>query len=321
MRRLIVEGEILTGNKRSIVVLLAAYNGDKYIIEQLDSIIAQKHVKLSIIISVDKSSDSTFLIAKEYTLRYPNVISILPYGEKYGSAGQNFIRLLYEVNFSGYQYISFADQDDIWHVEKLHRAITELELRDVDSYSANVTAFWGTGREVLIKKNHAQVEFDYLFESAGPGCTFLFNQRLAKALQKHLKSKAANLQDLWLHDWYCYSFARFNKFKWHIDSTSLMKYRQHSSNEIGANLGWASFKSRLNVVLSGDGFFKVLTQAAFIGQLDVEPIKLLNKRSRFSMFKLFLISWKCRRALSHKVMLSVACLLFVITGFPNREPK
>lgn len=308
-------------SKPSVAVLLAAYNGEQYIEEQLDSIIAQKGVKPAIIISVDKCSDSTLEVAEKYVLQYPEIISILPYGDKYGSAGQNFIRLLLEVDLVKYQYISFADQDDIWLVNKLERAIDELELKNVDAYSANVTAFWETGREALVKKDYKQVEFDYLFESPGPGCTFVFNQRLAISFQKHLQSKSKELKLLWLHDWYCYSFARFNGFKWYIDSVPLMKYRQHNNNEVGANSGWSSFKSRLKVILSGDGFIKVLTQASFIGQLDLKPMQLLNNNSRFSMFKLLLISWKCRRQLSHKILLSLACLIFIILGCPSHDSK
>ncbi|MDN3632443.1 glycosyltransferase [Vibrio lentus] len=308
-------------NKPSVVVLLAAYNGEQYIAEQLNTIIAQKGVKLSILISVDKSTDSTLMIAQDYESKYPDIVTVLPYGDKYGSAGQNFTRLLCDVDFSGYQYISFADQDDIWLPDKLQRAIVELEFNGVDGYSANVTAFWETGREALIKKDYKQVEFDYLFESPGPGCTFVFNRRLALSLKKHLLSKKDDLNKLWLHDWYCYSFARFNEFKWFIDSVPLMKYRQHSSNEVGANDGWASFKNRLKVILSGDGFSKVLTQAYFIGQSELEPIKLIKNRSRFSMFRLLFVSWKCRRQFSHKMMLSVACLLFIIIGCSYRDSE
>ncbi|WP_122046764.1 glycosyltransferase [Vibrio atlanticus] len=308
-------------SKPQVAVLLAAYNGEQYIAEQIDTIIAQKEVQVSIIISVDKSSDRTLIIAQEYEVKYPGIVTVLPYGNKYGSAGQNFARLLLDVDFSNYQYISFADQDDIWLPGKLQRAVAELESKCADAYSSNVTAFWETGREVLVKKNYKQVEFDYLFESPGPGCTFLFSQHLVIALQKHLISKKSELEQLWMHDWYCYSFARFNEFKWYIDSAPLMRYRQHGGNEVGANEGWLSFKNRFKIILSGSGFSKVLTQAYFIGQSELEPIKLIENRSRFSMCRLLFITWKCRRQFSHKAMLSVACLLFIIIGFSHRKPE
>lgn len=297
-----------------IVVLLAAYNGEKYISEQLDSILKQEGVNLSVIISLDKSDDSTLSIINNYISKYPNRIKLLPYGSCYGSAGQNFIRLLTQVDFSKYQYISFADQDDIWPTEKLITAINSINDKKIDGYSSNVTAFWNTGLTKLVKKDYKQTEFDYLFESPGPGCTFVLTSRLAQAIQVHLLSKCKELENLWLHDWYCYSFARFNDFKWHIDSKAMMAYRQHNSNEVGANSGWKGFISRLAVILKGDGFTKVLTQAVFIGQKQSKPIQLIKSKKRLSMLRLFLISWSCRRQRLHKVMLSMACLIFFIKG-------
>lgn len=298
----------------NIAVLLAAYNGEQYITEQLDSILNQEKVKLTIFVSVDQCSDSTLSIVKNYLNEFPESLNILPYGKKYGSAGQNFVRLLSEVCFENYDYVSFADQDDIWAPKKLEIALYEMTKNKVDGFSSNVTAFWESGKTKLVQKNFPQVSFDYLFESPGPGCTFVLTQSLAKEIQTHILSKNNELENLWLHDWYCYSFARFNNFKWYIDSKPMMAYRQHGSNEVGANSGWKGFISRLKVILQGDGFTKVLTQAEFIGQCESKPIQLIKSKKRISMIKLFLISWKCRRQKLHKVLLSLACLIFFIKG-------
>ena len=298
----------------TIAVLLAAYNGEQYIREQLNSILNQKKVDLSIIISVDKCNDATLFVANEYACKYPEKIFVLSYGKKYGSAGRNFVRLLFDVNFKPYQYISFADQDDIWLPNKLNRAVSEMKKNHADGYSSNVTAFWMSGKTKLVKKSFPQVDFDYLFESPGPGCTFLLSSCLAKSIQAHIVSKTNELQNLWLHDWYCYSFARSNHFCWYIDPKPMMLYRQHSSNEVGANSGWKSFITRLNIIMNGDGFIKVLAQASFIGQNESFPIKLLKSKKRMSMLKLLFISWKCRRRTLHKIMFSIACVIFFIKG-------
>lgn len=302
-----------------VAVLLAAYNGEQYIREQLNSILTQQHIDLSIIISVDKCNDSTLSIVNGYASMYPNIISVLPYGKKYGSAGKNFIRLLCDVNFDSYQYISFADQDDIWLPNKLERAISEMKKNYVDGYSSNVTAFWESGKKKLVVKSFPQVNFDYLFESPGPGCTFVLSSYLSRAIQDHLISKSNELQNLWLHDWYCYSFARFNDFSWYIDPKPMMMYRQHSSNDVGANSGWKSFITRWKVIMKGDGFTKVLNQALFIGQNKIKPIQLIKSKKRISMLKLLFISGQCRRQWSHKLMLSVACLIFFIKGCDYNE--
>jgi len=299
-----------------IVVLLAAYNGEQYIEEQLDSILKQRGVDLSVIISVDKSNDTTLSIVNGYVKRYPN-IQLLPYGDSYGSAGKNFTRLLCEVDFSSYQYVSFADQDDIWLPEKLKRAVCELEKNNADAYSSNVTAFWTSGKKKLVKKSYSQVEFDHLFESPGPGCSFLLSGELSKQIQSHLQAKSKENKFIWMHDWYCYSFARHNGFNWYIDSAPSMLYRQHESNVVGANSGWRGFAIRLKSIMQGDGFNEVLNQAFFIGQDKNLPIKLISTtNSRLSMLRLFFIAWKCRRKPSHKIMLSIACLIFFIKGNP-----
>ena len=301
-------------NKESkVVVLLAAYNGEKYIKKQLDSILNQRGVDFSIIISVDKSNDSTLLIVNEYVNEYSNVY-ILPYGESYGSAGKNFTRLLCEVNLLSYQYISFADQDDIWLPDKLNRAVCELEKNNADAYSSNVTAFWETGKKKLVNKSYPQVEFDHLFESPGPGCSFLLSYDLALLIQTHLQSKLKQNQFIWMHDWYCYSFARHHGFNWYIDPVPLMLYRQHQSNVVGANLGWKGFITRCASVLNGEGFYHVLQQAKFIGQDKVLPIELLASNNRMSILKLCFVTYKCRRKLLHKVMLSAVCFYFFIKG-------
>lgn len=298
----------------NVAVLLAAYNGAQYIKEQLDSILNQQGVNLSIFISVDKCSDATLSIVNEYLSKHPEVLTILPYGKRYGSAGRNFIRLLCEVQFDSFEYISFADQDDIWLSNKLDRAVSEVRARGVDGYSSNVTAFWESGKTRLVNKSFRQVDFDFLFESPGPGCTFVLSKSLAKSIQAHLLSKSNNLENVWLHDWYCYSFARFKGFSWYIDPEPMMQYRQHSTNEVGANSGWHSFINRLKVIIKGEGFEKVLSQASFTGQNEVLPIKLIKSKKRIAMLKLLAISWQCRRQPLHKVMLSLACLIFFIKG-------
>jgi rhamnosyltransferase len=298
----------------SIAVLLAAYNGEQYINEQLDSILSQEGVDLSIIISVDKCTDSTLSIVNNYASTHPSNIQVLPYGKKYGSAGSNFTRLLCEVNLNPYQYISFADQDDIWLPEKLERAVSEIEKNNTDGYSSNVTAFWETGKTKLIEKSFQQVEFDYLFESPGPGCTFLLTRDLTTQIQSQLQERLREGKLLWMHDWYCYSFARFYGFSWHIDPKPMMLYRQHALNVIGANSGLIGFIRRLRTIINGDFFYNVVMQAKLIGQEQCLPIRLIHKSKRLAMFQLLLISWKCRRQPSHKIMLSIVCLVLFFKG-------
>lgn len=232
--------------KCKILVLLAVYNGSKWIDEQLKSILSQENVQLDVLASVDLSTDGSFEHISE---NYPNV-KMLPYGERYGSAGKNFYRLLQDADFSGYDYISFADQDDIWLSDKLSHSVKMIIDKNVDVYSGNVTAFWADGRQCLIDKSQSQVEFDYFFEAAGPGCTYVFTKKLALHFQKFLREVPTS-QDIVLHDWLIYAFARSNHYRWFIDKESKMLYRQHENNQVGANESFTAACKRVKLVKSG----------------------------------------------------------------------
>lgn len=303
-----------------IAVLLAAYNGSSYIIEQLDSIINQSEKNVDIFVSVDLCFDDTLVIVTEYSLRHPQVF-ILPYGKRYGSAGQNFFRLLCEVDFSNYDYVAFADQDDIWYDFKVNRALEQLRATRAEGYSSNVTAFWPDGRTSLVKKDYPQTEFDFVFESPGPGCTFLMTYELAKQIRQSLMDKQGEISGLWLHDWYCYAYARSRNLKWHIDSRPTMAYRQHGSNEVGANSGFKSMLYRVKNVLSGDGLNKVIEQATFLDIAGIEPIRLLTSNSRLDLLKLAFKCFNFRRKCSHKVMFFLIFVWFSFVGLTTRVRK
>ena len=298
-----------------ICVLLAAYNGEKYIKEQLDSILSQVDVAIDIYISLDLSTDLSLDIINNYKNMHKNIY-ILDYGQRYGSAGQNFFRLLMDVDFSNYNYISFADQDDIWLPNKLYHAIEMIKLHNCDAVSSNVLAFWEDGREKLIKKDYPQVDYDYVFESSGPGCSFVLTRELSLAIKKSLIDKKNEINKLWLHDWYCYSFSRSNKFKWYIDNEALMLYRQHDNNEVGANNSLASIISRVKTVISGDAFNKVLVQADFI-DFNNKPRELLKRNTFFSLVKLSMMANKCRRSSTEKIAFFIIILILAVKRLFN----
>ncbi|BCP70870.1 glycosyltransferase [Enterobacter asburiae] len=74
----------------NVAVLLAAYNGSKWVKQQIDSILKQSHVNVHIYISVDKSDDDTFELCKAYA-EQDHRLTVLDYGERFGGAGPNFL--------------------------------------------------------------------------------------------------------------------------------------------------------------------------------------------------------------------------------------
>ncbi|HAS6094677.1 TPA: glycosyltransferase [Vibrio vulnificus] len=292
-----------------VCVLLAAYNGEKYIGEQVESILSQQGVDVDIYIRLDPSTDKSMEIIEKISKLNRNV-HLLPVFFPSGGAGQNFLRLLLEVDISDYDYIAFSDQDDIWFSKKLLRAIDCLNSNNVDAYSGNVIAWWENGKQKLVNKSSPQRSYDYLFESAGPGCTFVFNKDLATELKFFLQSLDERIKNIWLHDWFFYAFARSRNFKWFIDAKPMMKYRQHDSNSVGANSGVTAFKMRVREVLSGEAFSKTLSQAEVLGLNYQKPIKFLLKKDFISEMRLVFLANQCRRKPVDKILFTFAILVY-----------
>ena len=233
-----------------IAVCLAAYNGIRYLPEQLNSILAQTDVAVTIFVSVDASMDGT---EKWFDARMQNDnrVFVLPHGDQFGGAAKNFFRLLKDIDFSAFDYVSFADQDDIWQQDKLIRHVELMQENHVDGVSSNVIAFWPDGKIKLIDKSQPQRELDFLFESAGPGCTFLMTPWLVSEVKKLLIDSSSVASQVALHDWLVYAVCRASGKKWLIDSNVSMQYRQHGKNVVGANSGLKAKLERLKQISNG----------------------------------------------------------------------
>ncbi len=232
-----------------VAVLLAAYNGILWIEEQIKSILDQINVVCTIYISVDMSTDSTYQWCYERSLLDARIV-VLPYGVRFGGAAKNFFRLIRDVNISEYDYVSLADQDDVWFPDKLNRAIYLLSSKCCDAISSNVLAFWPDGKTLPVIKSQPQRLYDFYFESAGPGCTYVFKVHAFNLFQKYISVDCNRFNDISLHDWLIYAYFRYNGLSWYIDNRFALKYRQHDSNQFGSNAGFDAYKRRINLVRS-----------------------------------------------------------------------
>ena len=299
--------KIKTINK--IAILLASYNGVKYIKEQVDSILNQKEVDVTIFISDDLSTDKTIEYLQDIYKDFKNIV-YLPRGLKFGGAGKNFFRLIKDVDFSSFDFISFVDQDDIWYEDKLIRAIKTIEDKQLDAYSSNVLAFWEDGKEMIINKSSLQARYDYLFEAAGPGCTYVLKKDLAIFLQKFICENWEDVNKIELHDWFIYAFARENNYKWHIDEKPSMRYRQHTSNQVGANDGLKAKLKRLKKVFSSwyrEEIIKIIKVLRLENKYKFSKY-ILNK-SYINNLLLLKYSFEFRRNKKEKLFLSLLILL------------
>ena len=145
--------------KSSCAVLMATYNGEEFIQEQLASIYAQKIEKkceLKLYISDDGSTDSTLRIIKSFQDACGEKLCIeVITGARRGST-QNFLSLIYNKSIQA-DYYAFADQDDVWYEDKLCRAINHL-----DKYAKDVAGLYAS-RLYLTDKNKKKIGFSPLY--------------------------------------------------------------------------------------------------------------------------------------------------------------
>ncbi len=262
-------------NNPKVAILLATYNGERWILEQVSSILNQIDVDLKIIVSDDISTDGTLSILNQMALSDPRLI-ILSRDEKFGSAGKNFYRLIEDVDFSDFDYVAFADQDDIWFKDKISIGIEQLKVNNAEGYSSDVIAFWEDGKQSYVKKSYPQKSFDYLFESAGPGCTFVISKKLADQVKLQLKKNKNQERLFFHHDWLVYGIARSAGMRWVIGNAPGMMYRQHGGNETGVNSGFSAIVTRIKKLRNG-WYLDQVYHLAKILQKDDLLIRIIGK--------------------------------------------
>ncbi|WP_164509746.1 MULTISPECIES: glycosyltransferase [Gulosibacter] len=240
-----------------ILVLLTTHNGAAFLEEQLDSVLSQRGVDVDVLVSDDNSTDGTTGLLERYVADFGHRIRLLEPGV-FGSATANFFRIMREADSTGYDAISFCDQDDVWVQGKLERHFNVLSLPNgldglgpYSGVSSNVTAFTSTGERQLVVKNQLQRSADYMFESAGPGSTFLLRPAAFDLVQRQLRSPGSVADATAAHDWLAYALVRASSGRWFIDGESTVEYRQHGKNALGANEGLSQYVRRFRSIANG----------------------------------------------------------------------
>ena len=296
--------------KPNVAVLLAVYNGIEWIQEQLHSILKQVDAEITVFISIDTSVDDSEAFCHQFARQHKNII-VLPDIGKFGSAGENFYRLIQYVDTVSFDFIAYSDQDDVWEKDKLIRHIQLARQHGADGVSSNVLAFWANGKKKIINKSQPQRELDFLFESAGPGCTFLMTPWLVNKVREQLIDKNSLAKDIVLHDWLTYAICRAHGHRWMIDSNPSVKYRQHDTNVLGANTGFKAKFSRLQKLRQGWYRNEVIKIAQVCNRIypNVETEKLgslLVSKNLISQLKLLAYVTKARRSLLDRCLLALS---------------
>jgi len=239
-----------------IEVLLATYNGERFLREQIDSILAQDYRNLRVLARDDGSSDRTSEILNEYAQGFPGRFRILISGPPTGSARDNFLLLM---NASTAEYVCFADQDDVWLPNKV--SITKQTMDQLESrWGPNIPLLVFTDLRIVDEQlralhhsfwAHERIEPKYIHrlasllrQNAVTGCTAMVNRRLV-ALTLRMPKEAA------MHDQWAGLLAS-TMGKSAIVRTQTVFYRQHDRNVIGADRRSRSLPATVHRVRNSD---------------------------------------------------------------------
>jgi glycosyltransferase involved in cell wall biosynthesis len=221
-----------------VEVLLATYNGARFLREQLDSIMAQDYGNIRVLARDDGSSDGTVEILNQYAQRFDGRFRVMPATAPTGSAKNNFLLLM---KASTAEYVCFADQDDIWLPDKVSR--TKLAMDQLQSrWGPKVPLLVFTDLQVVDDKltvlqqsfwAHMNIDPDrmtrlaaLMVQSVVTGCTAMLNRPL---LELSLRMP----DDAFMHDrWIGLLAGSLGKSTGVRIPTVL--YRQHEHNVLGA---------------------------------------------------------------------------------------
>lgn len=224
----------------TVCVLLSSYNGENFIEDQIDSILAQQNVKVKLFVRDDGSTDATVSILEKYSQK-----GLLTFyaGSNLGWK-KSFLDLM--LNAPDSCFYAFSDQDDYWHPNKLSNALEKLKsMKSGPNLYISNTFYWrGDFKKKtrislpLLNKEHC------LIWCLGPGCTMVFNKELLELIQiappkieiahdKRLQQVAALFGQIF------------------YDMNSYIDYRQHGNNQLGATVSFGeTFRRRFKYYTS-----------------------------------------------------------------------
>lgn len=223
-------------NNKKTAILLATYNGSRYLKEQIDSLLAQTFHDWVLYVHDDGSTDNTLEILYQYAAKHDNII-ILEYDSKHG-AKDNFFSLMEHVESD---YYFFCDQDDVWHPEKMQFFLQKMQQTEAEHTELSVIVY--SDATVVDEELHTispsffsqagiYPEFITNFNECGatafiPGCAMAFNQAAKKSMVRPYHQ--AQMHDEWL----TLSVFKARGIVTRIDGCYVC-YRQHQDNAVGA---------------------------------------------------------------------------------------
>lgn len=271
-----------------ISILLSTYNGEKYLADQLESILHQSYSGWVLYIRDDGSIDQTVAVIKGYQKKYPEKIIFFEDDLSLGVKG-SFFKLLANVESDFYM---FCDQDDIWLPGKVEHAIASItalagykgevpcllftDLTVVDSELKVISpSFW------RLQSLIPEISEDWqslLSQNVVTGCTTIFNDRAKYVCLENFPGFEC------LHDhWLAVCVSKFGRIGWNRDSHIL--YRQHASNVAGARK--FGFYYLLRKLKDLRRLYRFYSESSKVFQSETTPVKLIMRKFLWSLRRFY----------------------------------
>lgn len=300
--------------EKKVAVLLSTYNGEKYLKEQLDSILNQTYPNIEIVVRDDGSKDGTVALIEEYQKKHENII--LKAEENIGFI-QSFFALL---NMTEADFYAFCDQDDIWLENKIELAVKDLEKGDADkpNLAFGNSDYYDENMNLikLGEKNKTYSFLNSLYECVSQGMTMTINHKAKEMILQNIPEKCL------FHDWWTYMICS-GQGEIFYENETVVKYRRFQKNATAE--GQSALKVllwRIKNLFSQDGMKDIRTQQVeykklFWDNLSVENQKLLDifVQEKYNLFKALrkvFYPHKLRRKIVDDLMVRVLFLIGVL---------
>jgi glycosyltransferase involved in cell wall biosynthesis len=260
----------------TIGIIMATYNGEKYLREQIESILSNTYTEWHLSIYDDGSIDQTFSIIKEYEEKYPGKITGYKNKENLG-VKHNFLNAIKKEE---YDYIMFCDQDDVWLSDKIE--ITYQKMLDVENKNPFIPITIFTDATLVDEKLNVlydsyfrtsnldvkKVDLSHiLMENKLIGCTVMINKEVIQQLKIPTSPR--------MHDWWIAIItSSFGKIEF-LDRPTIL-YRQHAANVIGGQDKISYIKNRISTLKKQKEVLK-LTQDQAMQFYDLYKDQLSDK--------------------------------------------
>lgn len=282
-------------SKPTLTILMSTYNGQKYISEQLNSILSQTYENWKLLIRDDGSNDGTQKIISEYSKKDERIVIVDDGLGNLGSAG-SFLMLLKRVDTACFM---FSDQDDIWLPDKVSITLSRISSDDIPQLVFTDLHVVDKHLNVLSDSFMKLSRFDTLtgvtfskliIQNIVVGCTMAGNQRL---IERSGLLNSELIGSVVMHDWWLALTACVHGKLIYVSDKTIL-YRQHGNNHIGVKKldlkryiklllnekPWIKARDYLNMVTKQAKAFRRLNESSFTPRQKAQINLLISTRER-----------------------------------------